>query len=919
VCVNDDLVAKSFAYYETKKGEMLHIAEKQKIQPSLNPKSHAEKINPAFVLWPTLLQTKECSNVNTHAAVSDNAEKVKHESPQETASHNGVTESNVVVTVPPVEKGITVAMQADRKNKSILHQKMTQKQKEIEKGLDKKTVCLKLLQFLNPDPLKDSEGHDEKEPVALIICPGWKKAEQVFELLEIYTRCSRPLHPQLLLLGLNKEEIKNMKLPKGCEVIITTPHNVLRLLEYHNLLFLRLCHLVLDESEVLFSEANEQMLNILEYYKNHLSIQERESAPRQIVAIGSHWNKNLECLTEEFMNDPYVVITSMEEAAIYGNVQQMVQLCLECDKVSTLLQVLDFTPTSAQKTLVFTSSKEETDMVFKVLSLQQGEPKAKSILLLTEKTACHAAGVLRYLERTDAKIPPELYDFIAGVLEAKEDSKSGRPLCHYLKTFGVCKDKNRCPDRHRINLQIDAPRKVTDETLPTAGNVTMLPLFIVDATRYFGRIIGKLTDQYTTLAEELNEYYKKTSNRISVDTVEKLAVCGLQEGNSFHRVQVLEVAAKEENCVFYSIHIKYIDEGQSGQVQNYQLLHLPEKFQVLPPQAVEFIVCRVKPIDKETEWHPKVTRYIHQKIRGKPHEAKIIFTLENTIWVDPMVRVTRLLDLKTSINEYNVRSEVLSTGMGVDNPEHTQELQKLFQNAAMAREKRFASIMKLHKIRQRKMRHSCLTNGTETLWHKGDDNHPLKVASPSGSQSFYPIIKWFDKRDVIVLKIKLQHVTNCDCKFFTQRIIFSAFAGGKSYLADMELQGNILKEKSACLLKSGEPVIILAKEKEKPWHSLLKLKNPNVTYDFDYLEDSEQESPFPVVDPYRRSSNPMMLLPVPIRIEASGSRMSNPASCSIDLEVNREQLIMQSTPTVSSGNSAIAVTHHQDRHRLTPT
>ncbi|XP_015270318.1 PREDICTED: putative ATP-dependent RNA helicase TDRD12 [Gekko japonicus] len=808
---------------------------------------------------------KYFQNLLNDAAVSDNAEKVKHESIQETASHNAVTESNVVVTVPPLEKGITVAVQADRKNKSTLHQKITQKQNEIEKGLDKKAVCLKLLQFLNPDPLKASERHDEKEellrdhvlgpnhiqsyswppiargcdsviispendplvylpplitflqsrscyvslparngPVALIICPGWKKAEQVFELLEIYTRCSRPLHPQLLLLGLNKEEIKSMRLPRGCEVIITTPHNVLRLLECHSLLFLKLCHLVFDEVEVLFSEANEQMLNILEYYKNHLSIEERESAPRQIVAIGSHWNKNLECLTQEFMNDPYVVITSMEEAAIYGNVQQMVQLCLECDKVSTLLQVLDFTPTSAQKTLIFTSSKEETDMVFKVLSLQQGEPKAKSILLLTEKTACHAAGVLRYLERTNAKIPPELYDFIAGVLEAKEDSKSGRPLCHYLKTFGICKDKNRCPDRHRINLQIDSPRKVTDETLPTAGNVTMLPLFIVDATRYFGRIVGKLTDQYTTLAEELNEYYKKTSNLISVDTVEKLAVCGLQEEHFFHRVQVLEVGAKEENCVFYSVHIRYIDEGRSGQVQNYQLLHLPEKFQALPPQAVEFIVCRVKPIDKETEWHPKVTRYIHQKIRGKPHEAKIVLTLENTIWVDPMVRVTRLLDLKTSINEYNVCSEILSTGMGVDNPEHTQELQKLFQNAAMA---------------------------------------PVKKDLPP---FFYPIIKWYDKRDVTVLKIKLQDVTNYDCRFFTQRIVFSAFAGGKSYLADMELQGNILKEKSACLLKSGEPMIILAKEEEEPWRSLLKLKNPNVTYDFDYLEDSEQESPFPV-------------------------------------------------------------------------
>lgn len=65
------------------------------------------------------------------------------------------------------------------------------------------------------------------------------------------------------------------------------------------------------------------MLNILEYFKNHFNIEERESAPWQIVAVGSQWNKNLEYLTQEFMNDPYVVIISMEEAAIYAKVQQV--------------------------------------------------------------------------------------------------------------------------------------------------------------------------------------------------------------------------------------------------------------------------------------------------------------------------------------------------------------------------------------------------------------------------------------------------------------------------------------------------------------------------------------------------------------------------------------------------------------------
>lgn len=69
---------------------------------------------------------------------------------------------------------------------------------------------------------------------------------------------------------------------------------------------------------------------------------------------------------------------------------------------------------------------------------------------------------------------------------------------------------------------------------------------------------------------------------------------------------MLEVYPKEEENLFFNVKIKYIDEGRTSQVQSCQLLHLPARFQYLPAQAVEFVVCRVKPIDKETEWNPEV-------------------------------------------------------------------------------------------------------------------------------------------------------------------------------------------------------------------------------------------------------------------------------------------------------------------------
>lgn len=74
----------------------------------------------------------------------------------------------------------------------------------------------------------------------------------------------------------------------------------------------------------------------------------------------------------------------------------------------------------------------------------------------------------------------------------------------------------------------------------------------------------------------------------------------------FFRVQVLEVSQKEDNWGLGSVLVKFIDEGRTKLIARDKLLLLPEKFHTLPPQAVEFIVCRVKPADSEIEWNPKV-------------------------------------------------------------------------------------------------------------------------------------------------------------------------------------------------------------------------------------------------------------------------------------------------------------------------
>ncbi|XP_055992076.1 putative ATP-dependent RNA helicase TDRD12 [Sorex fumeus] len=1008
VCVNDDLVAKNFAcYVSPMENKSLNGLEK----PRMNLKSAAfsSKLNPALTLWPMFVQGKDGQGMKNSqdlafliqslrppwpksvelgpASSSLALSKTKSEKEEQCLSLKDVNKCVESSVYWPTKRGITIYAEPDIPAPSTLCQKPNEKSFRLaeKKEYDEKNGCVKLLQFLNPDPLRADGISDLKQlqklksgtwqpfavlrnkvepclsmdvaplstdlkkalqrnkfpgpshtasyawppiargcdvvvishcgndpllyllplltilqtggcykslpsrngPLAVIVCPGWKKAQFIFELLGDYNLSSKPLHPMLLTIGLHKDEAKNMKLPRGCDVIVTTPHSLLRLLKYQSLLFLRLCHLILDEAEVLFVEANEQMFAILDNFKKNTEVEERESAPHQIVAVGVHWNKHIEHLIKEFMNDPHIVITALEEAALYGSVQQIVHLCLESEKTSTLLQTLDFVPSQAQKTLIFTCSEAETEIVSKVVEsssifclkmhkdlifnmksvleqwkkklssgshivlaltddcipllaitdatcvihfsfpsspkifgarlycmsdhfqgtteqgspAEQGDRKTKSVLLLTERNACHAVGILRYLERADAKIPSQLYEFTAGVLEAKEDKKARRPLCPYLKAFGFCKDKRICPDRHHINPEIDMSRKFSNQDLPKFGYIKIIPFYILNATKYFGRIIDKHVDLYETLNAEMKAYFEDFNNKTTVEKVEKFGLYGLAEKAVFHRVQVLEKSAKEDTYVLDSVLVNFIDEGRTGLVTRDQLLHLPDRFHTLPPQAMEFIVCRVKPADSEIEWNPKVTRYIHHKIIGKPHDAKVILALGNTVWIDPMVHITKLSNLKTSIIDYNVRAEILSMGMGVDNSEHIEQLEKLFKEVLPCEE------------------------------------HPIPT-------TFYPHVRWFQKDDVVILRIRLRNVKDYKCKYFQDRVVFSAWVEDRFYLADMVLEANIIKDDCKCLIKNDEPVITLVKEKRESWCSLLKQKNPNVAFDFDHWEECEEDSHF---------------------------------------------------------------------------
>ncbi|XP_072925764.1 putative ATP-dependent RNA helicase TDRD12 [Hemitrygon akajei] len=1088
-------------------------------------------------------------------------------------------------------------------------------------------------------------------PVAIIVCPGQQKAHFVCQELIDLTKFSRLLNLSLLLGGQDPEESKKIKLARGCNVVVTTPYSLVRILKQHCLFFTRLSHLILDGVDVLFDEAIDETTTILQHFKEATKVPERYSTPQQLIAVGKHWAKEMEILIKENQSDPYVVITDMEEAALYGKVHQIVQLCLDDEKTSLLLTMLDFTSEVLQKTLIFANCAEEVNHVFKALDsnsnfcikahegmnlhlsqvveqwnnkfspgthvilvttdeclpvlritdatcvihygfppshkifgarlccmvdnfnnliVKESTPQSQSIIIMTDKNVPQMISFLHYLERAEANIPTELYKFISDMND-KDDICCDEYLCKYLKAYGICRDIKTCGSRHKIHANVDKPRYISDEKrLPSSGYVEIIPTYVNNASCYYGRIIHtrkkwgdsptSVEDSYLRLLEDMTEYYMEENHRKSVKQLKVFSLYALKE-KKYCRVQLIALPQKDRSSVLRSAEVKYIDSGQIGHVMQKDLLELPTKFQVLPPQIVEFIVCNVKPIDHENNWNPQVSRFIQQKIINKPHEAKIALALGNTLWLNPVVHLTKLPDLKTTIFDYNIRSEIMNSGYGTDNLEHIERLKDLcraagfiirdkdspqkklstledeinqkaiekqdhipssyipvvgdiclalcttkrwcrvrilsvdssnknchvlfvdfgtsswissnriqplmtdvpalpFQAATKRRntmepvqrkhlmpnpqkkeqimqtatccalpgvdavEKNWNSEIKelirtsfqgkelqakvieqnrnvstsslktaiveelknlmvqypaegvpesdylrclcrllrflstpkeqadlmvvmthLAKMQvrvceevenqqtvsllcakvQQSSEDEVLEKGLEVLCHLSGRSESVNLMLANGIEStlsgllsstsnesvlcevvnkikfslssqnlhlqndsvfsegnndikdipreqssrsttdyksFHPEIKWHQTDDHLVLNIKLQNVAQYSCRFDQCRVIFSASVDAKLYLADLELQGSILKDKCLCIIKNEEPVITLFKEERAVWSSLLKIKNPNVTFDFNYFVESTDDRSLPIYNDIRRKEHQLVLEPM---------------------------------------------------------
>ncbi|GFR59726.1 ATP-dependent RNA helicase dbp2 [Elysia marginata] len=237
-----------------------------------------------------------------------------------------------------------------------------------EKG--KTTAYIPAVLSLLSDTTMYIELPKGKGPLALVIVPTWKKARDVFEMIELFTAYEKTelkrVRPIVLYAGGTEEtESTQTSLIKGCEILIATPASLLRILELELTSFQRLCHMILDDADILGTRFADQIDQIMQQFRLVFKNRRHQVVPCQIMMFASRWTDKLNEFRLRYTWEPIVVISSRVEASVYGGVKQVVTMSRWEQRLSTFCSLLDTMVPTDKRVAAFTSDVEEAVEMWK--------------------------------------------------------------------------------------------------------------------------------------------------------------------------------------------------------------------------------------------------------------------------------------------------------------------------------------------------------------------------------------------------------------------------------------------------------------------------------------------------------------------------------------------------------------------------
>uniref|UniRef100_A0AAU7J931 RNA helicase n=1 Tax=Locusta migratoria TaxID=7004 RepID=A0AAU7J931_LOCMI len=619
-------------------------------------------------------------------------------------------------------------------------------------------------------------------PVSLILCSSSASAQWIANACMLLLSNKSP-YKVVVAYGGGADTAKVNDLINGCHILVSTPKCLWRLLQKGPLVvnFNRLCHLVLDEVDILSFRFLPEVKLILAECKQALKKRAAGlSVPLQVIASSEKWCSPLESFAHNIISNPVICIGSYLEAAVYAKLKPNLYFVKKTDRKKKVIDLLrsnfglykmvvvsESAEDVAELGLVLKSAYEhvlighenmlhfEIEDVYKKWNLMK-TPGSYPILvcsdailyelkitdslwlihydlpsesksafgfrfsclmnnyndmfsdnnalhqecvvhiLLGEENAKQLPTIVHLMKRLGATVSPDLETVSTAILKKREEEKIDKPLCYNIKAFGACWDRSQCLYRHVI-----IPEEAFTGNIPINGKIKFKILHVHDATHYSVRLLEHcdlngnmhiVPSEYVKLEMCLNAFFMNENNRLSHGNPQVNDICAVEvEKNVYKRVQIVSILKYGAHENPTDVKIKFLDNGHYEICKVFKLLHIPEEFRHIPPQAVDVFLCHLVPCDLDWNWSHAASMKVYEWLtsmedneeQGKFMIGKILLSLSTTLWLDPIECHQQLPALKTTAVLLSLRQKILENDLGVENPHHMSRLYTLCEKAGL--------------------------------------------------------------------------------------------------------------------------------------------------------------------------------------------------------------------------------------------
>ncbi|KAF7667200.1 hypothetical protein LDENG_00075050 [Lucifuga dentata] len=185
----------------------------------------------------------------------------------------------------------------------------------------------------------------------LVLAPTRELAQQVQQVAYDYGKSSR-IKSTCVYGGAPKgPQIRDLE--RGVEICIATPGRLIDFLEAGKTNLRRCTYLVLDEADRMLDMGFEPQIR---------KIVEQIRPDRQTLMWSATWPKEVRQLAEDFLRDYIQINIGALELSANHNILQIVDVCMESEKDSKLLQLMEeIMAEKENKTIIFVETKKRCD------------------------------------------------------------------------------------------------------------------------------------------------------------------------------------------------------------------------------------------------------------------------------------------------------------------------------------------------------------------------------------------------------------------------------------------------------------------------------------------------------------------------------------------------------------------------------